>query len=244
MINLTDTVKHLIIINVIFFVGSLFVPAAQEYLSLYYFENPDFKIWQPLTSVFMHADFKHILFNMFGLFMFGSTLERMWGTQKFLFFYLSCGIGASLISSWVNYIEFHQWLNSLADLGFNKDEALTILNQGMYDKRWEEHTDFFKLRKSFFSVGLGASGAIYGLMVAFAFLFPNAEFFTFPIPIPIKAKYLITGLLLIDLFSGLTGASLFGRGGIGHFAHLGGALIGFIMMWYWKNNQFKNNRWD
>ena len=95
------------------------------------------------------------------------------------------------------------------------------------------------------SVLLGASGAIYGLLVAFAFMFPNAALGIMFIPIPIKAKYFVPGLLLIDLYLGLNGGSLFGGGtGVAHFAHLGGALFGFVMMWYWKKNQFNNNRWD
>lgn len=248
MMNMTETVKQLIIINVIFFVGAQFVPAAQDYLALYYFENTSFKVWQPITHMFMHGGLMHILFNMFALYSFGSALEHFWGGKKFLFFYISCGLGSALLHTAVNYFSFHDGLNFLMESGFQKEEIIKILAEGKFDTRWQETmgvTDFTSFLQSYLVPVVGASGAIYGLLVAFAFMFPNAELALMFIPVPIKAKYFVPGLLLVDLFLGVSGKSIFGgSSGIAHFAHIGGALVGFIMMSYWKKNQFNNNRWN
>ncbi|WP_442787337.1 rhomboid family intramembrane serine protease [Flavobacterium suncheonense] len=248
MMNMTETVKHLIIINVIFFVGSILVPAAGDFLALFYFENPNFKLWQPLTHMFMHGGIMHIFFNMFALFSFGSALEHFWGGKKFLFFYISCGLGAAALHTVVNYYTFHHGLDVLTSNGFKEQEIVAILQQGKLDTRWQEFfsaSGFTSFLQSYIAPAVGASGAIYGLLVAFAFMFPNAELALMFIPVPVKAKYFVPGLLLLDLYLGLTGKSIFGgASGIAHFAHIGGAIIGFIMMWYWKKNQFNQNRWD
>src|SRR5690554_291709 len=130
MMRITETVKQLIIINVIFFIGSQFVPQAQAYLPMYFFENPLFKFWQPLTSMFMHGGLMHILFNMFALFMFGSTLEQFWGAKKFLFFYISCGLGAALVHQGVNYLEFQSAYNILLENGLTSSEISILLEEG------------------------------------------------------------------------------------------------------------------
>ena len=246
MNNMTDTVKQLLIINVLFFIGSYLVPQANELLSLHYFESDGFKFWQPITHMFMHGSPMHIFFNMFALISFGSALEHFWGAKKFLFFYLSCGIGAALIHSGVNYYHFHDGLNVLLSHNVDKGQIIELLNQGKYDTTWLEfisQSELEKMYSSYLTPAVGASGAIYGLLVAFAFMFPNAELMMMFIPVPVKAKYFVPVIVLLDLFSGVTGFSLFG-GNIAHFAHVGGALIGFIMMWYWKKNQFDKNRWD
>ena len=246
MNNMTDTVKQLLIINVLFFIGSYLVPQANELLSLHYFESDGFKFWQPITHMFMHGSLMHIFFNMFALVSFGSALEHFWGAKKFLFFYLSCGIGAALIHSGVNYYHFHDGLNVLLSHNVDKGQIIELLNQGKYDTTWLEfisQSELEKMYSSYLTPAVGASGAIYGLLVAFAFMFPNAELMMMFIPVPVKAKYFVPVIVLLDLFSGVTGFSLFG-GNIAHFAHVGGALIGFIMMWYWKKNQFDKNRWD
>ena len=247
MNNMTDTVKQLLIINVLFFIGSYFVPQANELLSLHYFESDGFKFWQPITHMFMHGGLMHIFFNMFALVSFGSALEQMWGAKKFLFFYFSCGIGAALVHSGVNYYYFHDGLNLLVDNGIQKSEIMSTLSQGMYNKSWEEIIPVSSVKnmiEAYAGAAVGASGAIYGLLVAFAFMFPNAELALMFIPVPVKAKYFVPVIVLLDLFSGVTGYSLFGSGNIAHFAHVGGALIGFIMMWFWKKNQFNKNRWN
>ncbi len=248
MIQITDAVKQLIIVNVILFVGTFFVPALMDYLPLYYFENPSFQFWQPLTHMFMHGGLMHILFNMFALYSFGSILEHSWGSKKFILFYILCGLGAAVLHTAVNYWQFHQGLDILTLNGFKQEDILGLLNQGMYDNRWQSVLSAEKMSgfaSSYMSVAVGASGAIYGLLVAFAFMFPNAGLSLIFLPIPVKAKYFVPGILLLDLFLGFNGSSIFGGGtGIAHFAHIGGALVGFLLMWMWKKKQFDQYRWD
>jgi membrane associated rhomboid family serine protease len=244
---MTETVKQLIIINIIFFVGTFVVgDMAYNFLSLYYPENPDFKFWQPLSHMFMHGNVMHIFFNMFALFSFGTALEQMWGAKKFLFFYISCGLGAGLIHIISNYYFFHSGLDTLVANGISSTEIQQVLGEGKFDSRWQEilsKSDFQSFIGAYMIPAVGASGAIYGILVAFAFLFPDAELALMFIPVPIKAKYFVPVIVGLDLFSGVTGFSVFGDG-IAHFAHVGGALIGFLMMWYWKKNQFQQNRWN
>lgn len=249
MINITPVVKQLLIINVIFFIGSQIVAngAAYDYLSLYFFENPKFEFWQPITHMFMHGGIMHIAFNMFALYSFGSNLEYIWGGKKFLFFYISCGLGAAALHSGVNYLEFNHYYDILINGGLSKSEIYAFLNSGTvsYNTQLIEKSDLQGIMSAFNTPAVGASGAVYGLLVAFAFMFPNAELMMMFIPVPIKAKYFVPGILAVDLFLGVTGKSIFGGGsGIAHFAHIGGAIIGFAMMWYWKKNQFNDRRWN
>jgi membrane associated rhomboid family serine protease len=245
MNDMTDTVKQLLILNILFFIGAQFVPQATDLLALHYFESDKFKLWQPISHMFMHGGLMHIFFNMFALVSFGSALEHFWGPKKFLFFYFTCGLGAALIHSGINYYYFHDGLNTLVLNGFKETEILNLINEGKFMTSWQAvlAPDTFENMIGSLTPTVGASGAIYGLLVAFAFMFPNAELALLFIPVPIKAKYFVPGIVLLDLFSGVTGYSIFG-GGIAHFAHVGGALFGFIMMWYWKKNQFNQNRWD
>jgi membrane associated rhomboid family serine protease len=253
MMNITPTVKQLLIINVLFYIGSMTVgPPAYKMLSMYFFENPDFHFWQIFTHMFMHAAYPnimHIVFNMFALYSFGSALEHFWGGKKFVFFYISCGVGAALLHTAVNYYYFENGINILVENGYQKVEILKTLSEGQFNTKWQElldPSDFQSFMDAYLGNVVGASGAIYGLLVAFAFMFPNAELALMFIPIPIKAKYFVPGILAIDLFLGFKGQSIFGAGstGIAHFAHVGGALTGYIMMWYWKKNQFNKNRWN
>lgn len=245
MRNVTETVKHLLIINGIFFIATLSLgDLVFDLFALHYPSNPKFQFWQPLTHMFMHGDLSHIFFNMFALYMFGTPIEQMWGRNKFIFFYLSTGFGAAALQLALYYFQ----VSSVADL---------LLNQGLTNT---QITTFFESRDLAFSViekigreklgaGLtaynavmvGASGALYGVLVAFAFLFPNARLMLLFPPIPIKAKVLVPLLILGDLFFGFTSYSI---GPIAHFAHVGGAITGLIMMWYWKKNQFDQNRWN
>ncbi len=246
--NITETVKQLLIINILFFVGSQFVPISYDLLALHYFESEKFKMWQPLSSMFMHGGIMHIAFNMFALYSFGSALEYNWGAKKFIFFYISCGLGASLLHSAFNYFEFTQAIKPLIESGLANSKIINALNLQEFDlfNGIISQEQFDPIANVFYGTAVGASGAIYGLLVAFAFLYPNAELALMFIPMPIKSKYFVPIILVIDLFLGLKGNSLFGNGGTGiaHFAHLGGALCGFLMMWYWKKNEFDNNRWD
>jgi membrane associated rhomboid family serine protease len=252
MMNITPTVKQLLIINIIFYIGSQIVGEhAYELFSLYFFENSKFQFWQLMTHMFMHAqmpNIMHILFNMFALYSFGSALETFWGGKKFLFFYISCGLGAALLHLGVNYFEFHSGLDTLVQAGFAKTDILALLNEGKIDSRWSDaigNSGVNSMASSYIVPAVGASGAIYGLLVAFAYMFPNAQLGLMFIPIPIKAKYFVPGILLIDLVLGFKGDAIFSGGsGIAHFAHLGGALTGFLMMYYWKKTQFDKNRWN
>lgn len=204
MMNVTDTVKQLLIINIIFYIAAnFFFPWMNELFPLYSFARPEFHWYQMITHMFMHGGVSHIAFNMFGLYSFGSALEHYWGSKRFLFFYISCGLGAAITFNLVNQFVFNDTISS----------------------------------------AVGASGAIYGLLVAFAFMFPNAELIFLFLPFPVKAKYFVPIIVGIDFFSGVSGSSFLG-GGIAHFAHIGGALVGFLMMWYWKNNKFNHNRWN
>ncbi|MFV8342233.1 rhomboid family intramembrane serine protease [Flavobacterium sp. XS2P39] len=248
MRNVTETVKQLIIINILFFVGTLALgDPAYKMLSMYFPENPNFQVWQPISHMFMHGGFMHIFFNMFALYSFGSALESIWGSKKFLFFYISCGLGAALLHTGINYYYYQDGVNVLMEQGFSKTDIVAVLNGASNDQIVPllNGPGFQNLVSAYFGTVVGASGAIYGVIVAFAFMFPNAELALMFIPVPIKAKYFVPGLVLVDLYLGISGESIFGGGGgIAHFAHVGGALFGFIIMWYWKKNQFNENRWN
>ncbi|MAW94566.1 MULTISPECIES: rhomboid family intramembrane serine protease [unclassified Leeuwenhoekiella] len=254
--RITETVKVLLIINVIFFLGTKFLfPQAQGLFALWFPLNPNFEFWQPLTHMFMHdqSSIFHILFNMYALWAFGSAVEASIGKNKFIFFYFSAGLGAALIHLAVGYFYYYQGYQALIDSGFSPSEITTYVNdaftsiannQGQY-RIPNSVTDVEAVKgmvEAFSTRAVGASGAIYGVLVAFGMLFPNAELFLIFLPIPIKAKFFIPALILLDLFSGVTGFSLFGQN-IANFAHIGGALFGFIMMWYWKKNSFNDKRW-
>ncbi len=249
--NITPVVKQLLIINIIFFIGAQLIlssEVASSYFALFYFENPMFKAWQPLTHMFMHANIMHIFFNMFALYSFGSALEHFWGGKKFLFFYISCGLGAALLHTLVGYFQIYIPTQTLLEAGISQVDINSFLTSGNYEKIVDllPMSTIESMYYSFKIPAVGASGAVYGLLVAFAFMFPNAQLGLMFIPIPIKAKYFVPGILVIDLILGLRGSSIFGAGstGIAHFAHIGGAITGFIMMWYWKKSQFNKNRWN
>ena len=242
--RLTEAIKHLLIINVLFFVATLlYGDQLYEWFSLWFPENQNFRWWQVISHMFMHGNLMHILFNMYALWAFGSPLERLWGRNKFLFFYFSAGIGAALIHTGSNYFFFNQGMEAILSSGISREQVLEIINGGQYSTEWyklasRDTIDGFL--SAFNTPAVGASGAVYGVLVAFAFMFPNAELMLIFLPIPIKAKYFVPLLILGDLFFGFTNT----KTGIAHFAHIGGALIGFLMMWYWKKNQFNKNRWD
>ena len=243
--RVSEIVKHLIIINVIFFIASIvFGELMYDLFAMHYPKNSDFILWQPITHIFMHGDITHILFNMFGLWMFGTPLEQMWGKQKFVFFYLSAGFGAVLIQTLVYNYDVMSVTQILLDNGLTNTDVNNFfktgrLNTSLIQSVGEE--TLYSGLQSFKAVMVGASGALYGILVGFAMLFPNVQLMLLFPPIPIKAKFLVPLLILFDLFFGFTSYSV---GPIAHFAHIGGAITGFIMMWYWKRNQFNNKRWN
>lgn len=243
MRTITETVKHLLIINVIFFVASIsFGDIVYNLFALHYPFSPKFQIWQPLTHMFMHGDIGHIFFNMFGLYMFGTPIEQMWGRKKFIFFYLSTGFGAAALQLLLYYFQINQLSDILLSEGLTVSQITAFFQTSDLSFNMVERIGREKLLSglsAFNGVMVGASGALYGILVAFAFLFPNARLMLLFPPIPVKAKILVPILILSDLFFGFTSYSI---GPIAHFAHVGGAITGLIMLWYWKKNQFNNNR--
>ncbi len=246
MSRITETVKHLLIINCIFFLAtSLYGNKLYDLFALHYFDNSLFQIWQPITHMFLHGNFSHILFNMIGLWMFGSPIEQIWGRNKFIFFYISSGLGAAVLQMIYSHYDFNSIFEILINNGFNSEEILNTIKTRRYNTNWLNYISedqLNHLNESFNLSMVGASGALYGILVAFAFLFPNISLFLLFIPIPIKAKYFVPILIAGDLFFGVSNS--FSIGPIAHFAHVGGALTGLVMILYWKKNQFNKNRWD
>jgi|TARA_B110000908_G_scaffold12602_1_gene14656 membrane associated rhomboid family serine protease len=231
--NITETIKHLIILNVILFIAPQFLNLdLTNVLALHFPQNEHFGFWQYLTSTFMHGSFGHILFNMYGLYAFGTPLEQMWGKKKFLFFYFSTGIGASIIYTLVNYYQFNDAFEKLIELGATKMEIMKLMNPTLV---YNDET-LQTVNSLYNTSALGASGAVYGVLVAFGLYFKEAKLALIFFPVPIAAKYFIPIMLLGDLFFGMTRYSL---GNIAHFAHVGGAIVGFIIAWYWRNKQIK-----
>ena len=241
----SETVKHLLIINVIFFLGTIVLgDLGYDLFALHYYDSPKFEYWQVFSHMFMHGDFSHILFNMIGLWMFGSPIEQMWGKNKFIFYYLSTGLGAAALQM----ILYSYQVAQANQLFLNLNANFSIISEFYSSSRLPSDlinsvdvTLFQNAFSAYNSVLVGASGALYGVLVAFAMSFPNTQLMLLFPPIPIKAKYLVPLLITADVFFGFTSYSI---GPIAHFAHVGGALTGFIMMQYWRKNQFNNKRWD
>lgn len=241
MNKLTDAIKHLIIINVIVFIApQLLQLDFTNIVALHFPKNENFGFWQYITHLFMHGSFAHILFNMYGLWAFGTPLEQMWGKKKFLFFYFSAGLGAGLIYSLVNYYQFNSLYELFANAGLSNLEISSILKSGSTNDprviNAVTQEEFNKITSLYNTPAVGASGAVYGVLVAFGLYFKDAKLALLFFPVPIAAKYFIPLMIVGDLFFGMTKYSV---GNIAHFAHVGGALIGFIIAYYWKNNQHK-----
>ena len=212
---LPTVVKNLLIINVLFFLAtiaaqSVFRIDLADYLGLHYIGASDFQPFQLVTYMFMHGSFAHLFFNMFALWMFGNTLENIWGPNRFLLFYFICGIGAGLVQELVQYIQYATTL-----------QAYTSVNMHGHIIPMGEYLNLLTT--------VGASGAVYGILLAFGMMFPNSTLYIY-FAIPIKAKWFVLIYGVIELFSGLGGAA----DGVAHFAHLGGMLFGLILILYWK----------
>ena len=236
MPKITPAVLVLVVINVVLFLlNSMTTFEMNDVLELHHPDNQAYGIWQYLTSMFMHGSVMHILFNMFGLWMFGAALETVWGSKKFLFFYFATGLGAGIIYTLVNNFQFDAAASALLASGMQEFEIKELLESGryrMYTGITEEMVS--NAYQTFNTTMVGASGALYGVLVAFAIRYPNSKLAILFLPFPVAAKYFVPVLLCFDLLSGVTGFSVFG-GGIAHFAHLGGAFIGLILMLYWRN---------
>jgi membrane associated rhomboid family serine protease len=218
----TPVIFNLIIINVLVYLAQILVHPfdVTQWGALHYYKSSLFKPHQLITCMFMHdpGGFAHILFNMFALWMFGSILEKFLGSKRFLIFYLICGVGASILIQLTIPFSADQYAKTAPEL-----------LQGY------SFADIAAAYRENYSM-IGASGAIMGVMAAFAYLFPNTALYVFFIPIPVKAKYVIPVFILIDLFGGLY---QFKGDNIGHFAHLGGALVGILLIMYWNKTNRK-----
>ena len=232
-------------------------------MALFRIQSPLFIPTQFLTHIFMHGSLSHLFFNMFGLFMFGRILENIWGAKKMLLFYLVTGIGAALMQSGITYIQMQKMIN-LADT-FVANPSYPVFSEYVNHyliKGSSNYSAIMSFAQSWFYAPdnmsyvptakeyvegilyenlnipmVGASGAIFGLLIAFAMMFPDVELMLIFLPIPIKAKYFVPVYALIELVFGVAG---FSWDNVAHFAHLGGALVGFIMVRYWKRKQFNN----
>lgn len=248
--RITDTVKHLLIINGVFFIATIMNQGLMYNLfALWYPGNPNFRVWQLVTHMFMHGGFTHILFNMFNLYVFGTLIEGFLGRNKFLILYFSSGLIAAGLQLLFNYIDFHSAYQSYTDAGFNSIDMHQILSKvaktGQYNI-FENvpQGDTEMLIDSYMSPMLGASGAVFGVMAAAALLYPNLPLYIMFIPIPVKAKYFIGFYFLLTLYSAITKQAIVGPANTAFWAHIGGAVVGFIAMWYWKKKQFNDNRWN
>lgn len=229
---LPTVVKNLIIINVLFFLATL---AAQSVLNLdldallglHYFKSSEFKVFQLITYMFMHGNFSHLFFNMFALWMFGNTLENIWGPRRFLLFYFVCGVGAALMQEAVTYVRFMNLVS-----GMPADVVNTVINEGAdVMARGMNYADktLASLNTIINSNTVGASGAIYGILLAFGMMFPDSKIYLYFL-VPIKAKWFVAAYAVIELVSGI---ALPGDH-VAHFAHLGGMLFGLLLIHYWK----------
>jgi membrane associated rhomboid family serine protease len=215
--------KNLIIINVLFFLG--IIVAEQRYgvdlnnlLGLHFFLADKFNPAQLFTYMFMHGGWSHLFFNMFAVWMFGCMLEQVWGSKRFLFYYILCGVGAGLVQEVVQLVHYETVLSAYdnVDIGGQVVPMADYLN---------------------LMVTVGASGAVYAILLAFGISFPNQKMFIIPIPVPIKAKYFVIGYAVLELYLGLSNNA---SDNVAHFAHLGGMIFGFILIMYWRKKN-KNN---
>ena len=233
--NTPPVTKNLIIINIAMLVGAMlfermFRVNLNAVLGMFYFQSPFFKPWQIVTHMFMHGGIGHIFFNMYALWIFGKTLESVWGSKRFLIYYLATGLGAAFFHQLVNYIQFAPDIAALKDA-----YSVSRINHALLNEILAPGNPFYQVGRDLLRPTVGASGAVYGVLLAFGMLFPNTPLFIMFIPIPIKAKWLVIGFGALELFLGITQSG----GNIAHFAHLGGMIFGFFLIRYW--NKFTGN---
>lgn len=220
MRNIPTAVKNIIIINILVMIMmSLNETFMLEKFALFYPTSPFFHWWQPVTHMFLHGGFGHLFFNMYALFIFGSVLERVWGVKKFLLFYFVTGIGAAAVHIGVQWIQMQAYMNAAAEGGMVAIQAIHALKM---------------------TPTVGASGAIYGVLMGYAMLYPDSVLTLIFPPISLKAKWFVLIFAAIELALGVFGT----RAGIAHFAHLGGLIFGFILIMYWKKRHVLYSRYD
>ena len=231
--------KNLLIINVLMYMGIVVAKSygidLSNYLGLHFFLAEDFNLIQIFTYMFMHGGLSHLFFNMFALWMFGRTLEYIWGPKRFLIFYLVCGIGAGLIQELATTIHYYTQVANLPPEAVEvviKDGANALHNYMNFT-----NPALAILNGTLNGVSIGASGCIFGILLGFGMLFPDEKMFVFPLPFPIKAKFFVMGYAVIELLLGLSNNP---SDNVAHFAHLGGMIFGFFLIMYWKNKR-KNN---
>lgn len=227
--NITPVVKNLLILNVIGFVGTMIFKQANLLLGVYYPDSNMFHWWQIITYMFMHGGVAHIFFNMFALFMFGPIIEQILGPKRFIKFYLITGLGALALQFLVQGFEVY----NIVGTPFAKDFFNYDPSTGMISSNYPGMTrdQLQSLGSIYNTTMVGASGAIFGLLVAFGYLFPNTSLYLMFIPVPVKAKFFIPIYILVELFLGV---SQFANDSVAHFAHLGGALFGFLLIKAWR----------
>lgn len=234
--NIPDVTKNLLILNVIMFVATFLLQTQGVHLSgilgMFYFQSEQFEPYQVVTHIFMHGGMFHIFFNMFALWIFGSALEQVWGPKRFLIFYFVCALGAAFLHGLVIYIQVQDIMNQLT-----VDQISRVQREGWDAIRSGENyinPAMAELNRLINVPVVGASGAVYGLLLGFGMLFPNTELMLMFIPVPIKAKFLVIGLGLLALWNGISNQP---GDNIAHFAHLGGMLFGFIMIKLWQKSR-------
>ena len=224
MNNMQPMTKNLLIVNFLAFVATWVLELRgidlTSLLGLHFFLASDFHIYQFVTYMFLHGGLTHIFFNMFALWMFGNVIEQVWGPKKFIFYYICCGVGAGLVQEIVQYGTY--LYEGLA--------AYQYVNTGSVQMTTDAYINLWTT--------IGASGAVYGILLAFGMIFPNERLFIIPFPFPIKAKWLIVGYIAIELFSAMSAPG----DGVAHMAHLGGMLFGWILIRYWKNHPDSSQR--
>ena len=213
MSNVPTATRNIIIINVLVMImTSLNGDFMYEKFALFYPTSPFFRWWQPVTHMFMHGGFWHLFFNMYTLYFFGRVLEDRWGAKKFLIFYFVTGLGAALVHTGVEWLQMHTWMSQVAEGSLVAQQKIHILKM---------------------TPTVGASGAIYGVLMGFAMLYPDALMSLIFPPITLKAKWFVLIFGGIELLTGVTGVG----GGIAHFAHLGGLIFGYLLIIYWKKKR-------
>jgi len=234
-------VKNLLILNVIIWVAMSLVPVIDarltEWCALHFFTSPGFNAAQLVSYMFLHGGLMHLFFNMFALVMFGGIIERSMGSKRFLTYYMSCGIFAALMQMGAYAVALSHYSQM-----YTPEEMHEIINRGwLYINEGYQFTDptLAKINSLVNGPMVGASGAIYGVILAFGMLFPNQPIYLFFIPVPIKAKWLVVGYGIIELTFGLSSST----DNIAHFAHLGGMIAGVALILYWKKKGVFNNHW-
>ena len=227
--NLTPAVKNIIIINVLIFIACFVVPGLADNLTGYYFASPNFRPWQIVTHMFMPSmsDFTHIFFNMYALYLFGTALENYWGTKKFIFYYMTCGIGAFFLHMGVSYFEIQKMMQTLSD-----KEIYQVMITGLEEGR-SYKVQMVELYSAINTGVVGASGAVFGVLLGFGMLFPNTELMLLFPPIPLKAKYFVMIYGAIEFYLAMRQTA---GDNVAHYAHLGGMIFGYLLLKYWQKN--------